>query len=186
MEASKEEVSKSSKANVPISINTAASVANNAASEFLRQRALLEKERLERNKGRLPTVASGSAASGSGRMGKGTQPGHKRTYSASQSDDDDEDDLDGRPSKRKAIIGSTSKSLAGPSSGSGKLEGEVFYEHELRQTANQHTEASDKRKGVKTFRLTEIIGEKKEVAFAILSSYSTDVAWLYSLFDPKV
>jgi hypothetical protein len=63
---------------------------------------------------------------------------------------------------------------------------ELFYNYELRQTANRLTESDDIRKGVKTFRISEIIGDKTAISFAILSSYSTDIAWLYSFFMPEV
>lgn len=161
-------------------------VASNPASEFLRQRALLEKERLARNKGQFNPIAgmTGLSAGSSGR-GEGSSTGQKRSYSASQSEED-EDDLGGRPLKRKTGTNSFNKTAVGSTSEIGKREGELFYDQELRQTANRITEAQDKRNGVKTFRITDIIGEKKEVAFAILSSYATDVAWLHSLFDPKV
>ncbi|KIM27072.1 hypothetical protein M408DRAFT_330219 [Serendipita vermifera MAFF 305830] len=159
--------------------STSEPVASNPASEFLRQRALLEKERLERNKGRFPSGVANTSTSG--HTNSSNRPGQKRTHSMSQSDEDDEEDEE-PPQKRKTstAVGSTT---AGNSSGNG--EGELFYEHELRQTANMHTEARDKKEGVKTFRLTEIIGNKREISFAILSSYSTDVSWLYSLFDPE-
>jgi tyrosyl-DNA phosphodiesterase 1 len=158
-------------------------VANIPASEFLRQRALLEKERLERNRGQFNSVSAvaGTSTGSSGRGAVGVNTGQKRSYSASQSED--EEDYGDRPPKRRVSIGKTAGHYTNDI---GKPNQELFYDHELRQTANQITEAQDRRNGVKTFRISDIIGEKKEVAFAILSSYSTDVAWLYSLFDPDV
>ncbi|CCA72701.1 hypothetical protein PIIN_06638 [Serendipita indica DSM 11827] len=134
----------------------------NPAISFLRQRAQLEKERLERSKGIVNVnVNQTSTAS------------KKRSYSASQSEDDDSSN--GPPPKRA----STTSNAAKPNE-----TAELFYQGELRQTANRITERDDIAKGVKTFRISEIIGDKNSVAFAILSSYSTDIAWLYGMFSP--
>ncbi|KAL5520516.1 hypothetical protein ACEPAG_9740 [Sanghuangporus baumii] len=70
---------------------------------------------------------------------------------------------------------------------SGKLEAkkyddEVFWDGELRQIANRLVDR-DKDTGP-TFRLSEIIGPKSEITLAILSSYSNNMDWLYTFFDP--
>ena len=166
----------------------AAAATSDPASEFLRQRALLEKQRLARNRGQFGPLSSAarSSASASGHRRSGSGGGQKRSHSASQSDEEDEGS-DGPPPKRKVASGSNSIQPPGPSDNdTSKREGELFYDHELRQTANWITEAQDRRNGTKTFRISDVIGDKKELTFAILSSYCTDVSWLYSFFDPKV
>ncbi|KAI6032432.1 hypothetical protein EDC04DRAFT_2605178 [Pisolithus marmoratus] len=38
--------------------------------------------------------------------------------------------------------------------------------------------------GKPTFRLTEVLGPKSQIMFAIISLYSTSVSWIYEFFDP--
>ncbi|KAH7906456.1 tyrosyl-DNA phosphodiesterase-domain-containing protein, partial [Hygrophoropsis aurantiaca] len=58
---------------------------------------------------------------------------------------------------------------------------QLFWEGELRPVANRHTDPRPDGKPV--FRLTEILGHKSDIAFAIISSYSTSVSWIYEFFD---
>ncbi|KAG8849219.1 hypothetical protein FRB91_010158 [Serendipita sp. 411] len=149
---------------------------SNPATDFLRQRAQLEKERLARGRGIVNVEIKES--------------GKKRSISASESGEDDND----RPMKRlshKSNAGrqgsdttSTSYSRK-PFSEVKRATEEVFFTHELRQTANRLTNESDIRNGVKTFRISEIIGDKEAITFAILSSYSTDISWVYSFFSSE-
>ncbi|KAF8182897.1 tyrosyl-DNA phosphodiesterase-domain-containing protein [Pholiota molesta] len=60
----------------------------------------------------------------------------------------------------------------------------TFWNGELRQTATQHAEP--RKDGQPTFRLTEVLGKKSDLAFAILSSYALDLPWIYQFFDPSV
>jgi hypothetical protein len=111
--------------------------ASNPASEFLRERKILEQERLARMN-----------------MGQG-QPARrhtaqKRSYSASMSEE--ESDADGRPLKRNrhaATPTTTATAVA-------EDLGEMFWSGELRQTANRFTERTD---GKPTFRVSEIISD---------------------------
>ncbi|KAH9941389.1 phospholipase D/nuclease [Amylocystis lapponica] len=53
----------------------------------------------------------------------------------------------------------------------------------LRQTANMHADpARDSRP---TFRLTDILAPRDEIAFAIISSYCINWPWMYSFFNPR-
>ncbi|KAF8626669.1 hypothetical protein AX15_004760 [Amanita polypyramis BW_CC] len=88
---------------------------------------------------------------------------------------DSEEETDKRPSK-------SSRQSSAPVQVS--EEEQLFPEGELRQTATQHAEPRND--GCPTFRLTQILGKRSELAFAILSSYSLDWAWIYQFFDPAV
>ncbi|KZV95003.1 phospholipase D/nuclease [Exidia glandulosa HHB12029] len=96
--------------------------------------------------------------------------GEDSTTSSAREGGDDDDDADKPPPQ---------KSSASTSSNSG-----LFWDGELRPTANMHVDA-DKATGP-VFRLTEIIGDKNDLAFAVVSSYSNDIAWLMSMFPDKV
>ncbi|KAF8883531.1 hypothetical protein BD779DRAFT_826010 [Infundibulicybe gibba] len=61
---------------------------------------------------------------------------------------------------------------------------QYFWNGELRSIANQHAEP--RLDGKPTFRLTTVLGNKSELAFAIMSSYSLDFAWIYEFFDRNV
>ncbi|PAV15621.1 phospholipase D nuclease [Pyrrhoderma noxium] len=56
---------------------------------------------------------------------------------------------------------------------------DLFWDGELRQTGNRFAENETR----PTLRLTNIIGSKKDITFAILSSFSNDINWLYGFFD---
>jgi len=146
------------------------------ASDFLRQRAELERERLARSKVIVTKPSTASSVSA----------GKKRSYSESQSDGSEEDQPEAKrnPSPSKAATG---KTTATSSSVNSTDEGvEIFYNHELRPTANRFSEKRDIEKKRKTFRISEITGKKENVSFAILSSYCTDPEWLSGLFAPGV
>ncbi|PVG00678.1 phospholipase D/nuclease [Serendipita vermifera] len=138
-------------------------------SDFLRQRAQLEKERLERSRG-IVNVRTTTTISGK-----------KRSITDSHSDEDEDSD-DPRPAKRQSRQQPSDMNIERQSQ---TVTEEYFYDHELRQTANRLTEKDDILRGVKTFRISEIIGDKTTISFAILSSYSTDISWLYSFFMPE-
>ncbi|KAI6021080.1 hypothetical protein EDC04DRAFT_2575753 [Pisolithus marmoratus] len=53
---------------------------------------------------------------------------------------------------------------------------------ELRPAANLHS--MPRQDGKPTFRFTEALGPKSQIMFAIISSYSTSVSWIYEFFDP--
>ncbi|KAI6046605.1 tyrosyl-DNA phosphodiesterase-domain-containing protein [Pisolithus marmoratus] len=59
---------------------------------------------------------------------------------------------------------------------------QLFWDGELRPTANLHSMPRQDDKPA--FRLTEVLGHKSQITFAIISSYSTSVSWIYEFFDP--
>ena len=75
----------------------------------------------------------------------------KRSYSTSLSED--ESDGDSRLLKRRPSRAPVASSAAIRTT---EEQGEVFWNGELRQTANRYTEGTDKKP---TFRISEIIGD---------------------------
>ncbi|KAF8064419.1 tyrosyl-DNA phosphodiesterase-domain-containing protein [Lyophyllum atratum] len=152
-------------------------------STFLSERAQMEKERRERQKRLRPETVVEESFGG---------------------DDEEDDDTELRepPAKRQHISSSSgvranvrgnhpipsSSQRSGASSRNGFASvpsGEdMFWNGELRQTATQFGEP--RKDGKPTFRLTEILGNKSEISFAIMSSYSLDFSWIYQFFDPSV
>ncbi|KAF9480645.1 phospholipase D/nuclease [Pholiota conissans] len=134
-------------------------------SAFLSERAQLEKQRVERLK-RL-------------------RPEQPRPSSPETNDSENEEP----PAKRHQISTSNSSFSRSNvpsvnSSDSVPTIEQVFWKAELRQTATQHAEP--RKDGQPTFRLTEVLGKKSDLAFAILSSYALDLPWIYQFFDHTV
>ncbi|KAJ3502585.1 hypothetical protein NLJ89_g8817 [Agrocybe chaxingu] len=144
-------------------------------SAFLSERAQLEKERRERQKRLRPQACT------------------------SVEDEDMEDAEEEPPAKRQQLSsskfsyvrpnGSVPSANGGGSDVSNTARSiptidQVFWGGELRQTATQHAEP--RKDGLPTFRLTEVLGKKSELEFAILSSYSLDWSWIYEFFDRSV
>jgi tyrosyl-DNA phosphodiesterase-1 len=84
--------------------------------------------------------------------------------------------------------------------------GEVFWDGELRQTANKHVEPRrNGEDGKPVFRLSQIIGDvrskfplpnpsrtlltpriqKTQIELAIISTYALQLSWIYTFFDPS-
>ncbi|KIY46453.1 phospholipase D/nuclease [Fistulina hepatica ATCC 64428] len=61
---------------------------------------------------------------------------------------------------------------------------DVFYNGSWRPTATRFS--TPRRDGKATFRFTDVLGKKDEIAFAILSTYNLDLSWLYPFFDPSI
>ena len=114
--------------------------ASHPASDFLRERRIMEQQRLARmNKAQAQTQLKAQ----------------KRSYSASLSED--ESDEDPRPLKRKpSKLPVPSSSSTTTAANGTQDDGEVFWNGELRQTANRYTERTDTKP---TFRISEIIGD---------------------------
>ncbi|KAF6750434.1 tyrosyl-DNA phosphodiesterase-domain-containing protein [Ephemerocybe angulata] len=174
MEESKAEAAKSSTnaSDTPPTQPPAASSSNGGAASFLAQRAQLERERLERQRrqqGKINTATKPSASE------------------AEDTDAEESEDEDERPAKRRHLASSsfTGKLTQEASSSKASLpEDQIFWNGELRQTATQYAEPRGD--GLPTFRLTQVLGQKSELAFAIVSSYALDVPWLYEFFNPSV
>ena len=158
-------------------------------SSFLSERAQLEKERRERQKRLRPQASSSSI---------------------SISDDDLEEPSAKRHQVSRSNTSFKQSNISHDSSSKTTHElstiEQVFWNGELRQTATQYAEP--RKDGQATFRLTDVLGKvklfyiylilyrpsqlqldyskKKELEFAILSSYSLDWAWIYEFFDRSV
>ncbi|KAF9650179.1 phospholipase D/nuclease [Thelephora ganbajun] len=162
-------------------------LANTSAkpNSFLSERAQLEKERLARQK-RLRGDSDDRNSS------RGQTP----STSTADSEDCESDGNDlGKPAaKRRHVIPRQGRTLqqsanvinrsSKPSTSSNTSTNQppMFWRGEIRQTANAHV---DPKKDTKpTFRLSEIIGEQNDIAFAIISSYSTDYEFAYKMFSP--
>ncbi|KII83975.1 hypothetical protein PLICRDRAFT_180003 [Plicaturopsis crispa FD-325 SS-3] len=145
-----------------------------SGSSFLSERAQLEKERVERQK-RMRRAAG----------------------VVSEDEDDNSDDEEQEPpAKRQKPHPSSSSagidrrqtsSSTRATNGKGKAketnteDTQVFWDNaEVRQTAC--ASSMPRRDGRPTFRLSEVLGPKSELQFVILSSYSTDLAWIYQGF----
>lgn len=114
--------------------------ASHPASDFLKERRILEQQRIARmNKAQSQTQ----------------QKTQKRSHSASLSED--ESDGEPRPLKRKPSrkLVASSSSTVKTANGTEDV-GEMFWNGELRQTANRYTERTDEKP---TFRISEIIGD---------------------------
>ncbi|KAI5897696.1 phospholipase D/nuclease [Schizophyllum commune H4-8] len=132
---------------------TAAPVAG--PSSWLSERAKLEKERIERQKKR------------------------RRDQGQASEDEDASNDVDVEEpiAKRQRP---TPPAQAVPTVSTTSSE-EYFWEGAYRPIATKH--CVPRKDGKPTFRLSEIIGNKSEIEFAILSSYALDAEWTYSFFE---
>ncbi|KAG6877299.1 hypothetical protein C0992_010317 [Termitomyces sp. T32_za158] len=146
-------------------------------SEFLLERAQMERERLARQKRLRPSTSTAT----------------------NNEDDEKDEELRGPPTKRQQISRSCGVRVGNDCTSSSSQRGveapqqvsanvstidQLFWNGELRQTATQHGEPRKDEKP--TFRLTEVLGKKSELAFAILSSYALDLSWIYGFFDLSV
>ncbi|KAF8637115.1 hypothetical protein AX17_003019 [Amanita inopinata Kibby_2008] len=173
IQASKAEASGSQKTSASVPDEPAPAHDTSVISSFLSERAQLERERRERQK-RLRSQAGLSDSEDEfeeqrAKRQRSSFPVRMHTNNCPNP----------RPSASISNSASSTPSPATTNSGE-----ELFWEGELRQTATRHAEP--RKDGRPTFRLTGILGKKSELAFAILSSYSLDWAWIYQFFDPAV
>ncbi|KAF9449699.1 phospholipase D/nuclease [Macrolepiota fuliginosa MF-IS2] len=155
---------------VPVASGPGIGVPGPGPSTFLSERAKLEKERLERQK----------------RLRKEVDLDDETNGTDAESDDDSDISMDGPPAKRQHIsTSSQDKSIPLISTGASvPSQTEFFWAGELRQTATRFSES--RKDGKPTFRLTQVLGNKSELNFAILSSYALDLPWIYEFFDRSV
>ncbi|KAI0262793.1 tyrosyl-DNA phosphodiesterase-domain-containing protein [Gloeopeniophorella convolvens] len=126
------------------------------ASSFLSERAQLEQARLARLK-RLRDDSE---------QQKSEEPLRKRQTPSTASS---------RASSR------TTASEKGK--GKAREEADIFWDGELRQTANKHVEPRrNGEDGTPIFRLSEIIGDTSQIELAIISSYALELSWIYTFF----
>ncbi|KIJ43722.1 hypothetical protein M422DRAFT_30766 [Sphaerobolus stellatus SS14] len=150
-----------------------------ATSSFLSERAQLEAARIERLKARQ------------GGTGPSNPPAKRQRERERDPDDpfvSSDSDVARPPAKKVKpanahASGSSSRLNTANTNGTGD-EGPLFWDGELRQTANKYV---DKEKdGRAVFRLSEILGKESDLKFVIMSSYVTDLAWIYSMLPAEV
>ncbi|KAG1777981.1 tyrosyl-DNA phosphodiesterase-domain-containing protein [Suillus placidus] len=151
------------------------SVRSTPTASFLSERAQMERERLERLK-----RVRGKDADDGGRI----SPPAKRQRIPS---------FEILANGRANIASASSSSLPSGSSASSRTAStainpiptseQLFWNGELRPTANKHSQP--RQDGKSTFRLTEVLGLKSDISFAIIASYSTSVSWIYEFFAPS-
>ncbi|KAI0056848.1 phospholipase D/nuclease, partial [Artomyces pyxidatus] len=129
-----------------------------ATSEFVSERAKMEQERLARAK----------------RM---------------RGDDDQVLSIAEPPRKRRTPSDNPSTSQAGVASSSKSTahgDANIYWDGELRQTANRYVEFGENgENGKPVWRLSEIIGDRSQVELAIISSYALQQSWIHGFFAPS-
>ena len=133
---------------------------SSAASPFLSERAELERARLERQK-RLRSVdddGDDDSRGGAGSSGYAGAPSRKRQHTTTSSQSSSREE-----SLRSSSAASTSTAAATSTSsarGKAKAEEGLFWDGEIRQTANKHVErGKNGEDGNPVWRLSEIIGD---------------------------
>ncbi|KDQ27470.1 hypothetical protein PLEOSDRAFT_51208 [Pleurotus ostreatus PC15] len=152
-----------------------------ALPAFLSERAQMEKERRERQMKRRREA------------GLDVEDELKKRQERTESDDSDGGMEP--PTKRQHLSSSSSfrnhanaRSTNSSTTNSSStrepaLIDQMFWDGEFRPTMNQYALKTDTRK---KFTLTEAIGHKGDLSFAIIASYMASVAWIYEFFDPSV
>ncbi|KAJ3828366.1 tyrosyl-DNA phosphodiesterase-domain-containing protein [Lentinula raphanica] len=153
-------------------VQTEPAATSSMTSKFMSERAQLEKERRERQK-RHRKAQGLSDFSDDERKG---------------CNDDDDEDV-GEPNAKRQRLSTAPASYTGPNnagtaSSSSRKESPLFWDGEWRPTATSGVEP--RKDGRPTFRLSEVLGDKDDIAFAILSTFALELSWIYGLFNPSV
>ncbi|KAI6134297.1 tyrosyl-DNA phosphodiesterase-domain-containing protein [Pisolithus croceorrhizus] len=148
-------------------------------NSFLTERAQLERERLDRLKRQRGEENQDEMSSSSTkRQNLSTLRSHtdERTPTPSTSS--------ASSSKASSSVNNQkATAVAKPAVSTNPVVDQLFWDGELRPTANLHS--MPRQDGKPTFRLTEVLGPKSQITFAIISSYSTVVSWIYEFFEPR-
>ncbi|ETW80095.1 hypothetical protein HETIRDRAFT_459808 [Heterobasidion irregulare TC 32-1] len=155
---------------------------SSTASLFLSERAELERARLERQKRLRPVDDDGDddSGGGAGSSGYARAPSRKRPHKTTSFQSSSREE-----SLHSSSVASTSTAPA-TSTARGKATSDeaLFWDGEIRQTANKHVErGKNGEDGKPVWRLSEIIGDKSEIAQAIISTYAYDIEWISNFFD---
>ncbi|KAH7882123.1 tyrosyl-DNA phosphodiesterase-domain-containing protein [Phlebopus sp. FC_14] len=146
-----------------------------ASASFLSERAQMEKERIARLK-RL----RGDPGNDDGASDNSLQPSVKRLCTSPPHERADRGIIQHTPPpSTKSYTNHVERS----SNAKVAVIDQLFWEGELRPTANRHS--IPRADGKETFRLTEVLGPRSDISFAIMSSYSTSLSWIYEFFDPR-
>ncbi|KAH9851198.1 phospholipase D/nuclease [Lenzites betulinus] len=171
----------------------AAPTASSSATSFLSERAQLERERRERQKRLRPDIYSGGgqdADHSDEEVQEVQQPNAKRQRISSSSVGARR--ANAPPSTLSSAATSStvaSSQAAGPSAQrrppqtAASVTPNLFFDGELRQTANKHVDPQKDRRPV--FRLSEILAPKEDIAFAVVSAFCWTYPWIYSMFSPN-
>ncbi|KAG7090465.1 hypothetical protein E1B28_009580 [Marasmius oreades] len=165
----------------PISVTQDQVTHSSATKSFLSERVQLEKDRLKRI-----------------RKAKGLpeESDEEQPSKGVEEDEDDEIQIVEPPRKRQRVSSPprtqadhSSYSSSGPSILKGKEPSgddgrERFWNGELRPTATAGVEP--RKDGKRTFRLTDILGEKTTISFAIISTFALELPWIYQFFERNV
>ncbi|OBZ74283.1 putative tyrosyl-DNA phosphodiesterase [Grifola frondosa] len=155
IEASKEDVSSPVTSIATSGQQTPAEAAT--IPSFISERAQMERERIARLKRLRPDFDVGADS-------RDDEPGAKSALSSTTD-----------CNETHAQAGSKVAASGTPEA--------LFWNGELRQTANMHVDPlKDTRP---TFRLTEILSPKDDIEFAIISAYCINFPWIYSFFNPS-
>ncbi|THG97927.1 hypothetical protein EW026_g4163 [Hermanssonia centrifuga] len=149
---------------------------------FLFDRAQLERERLARQKRLRPDIVHNRGNEDEEDEEVEEQPNAKRQRFSPSLTSAQRANM---PSSSTRSVASTSVNtnlIAQSGSAAGRSES-LFWEGELRQTANKHVDLDKDVRPV--FRLTEILAPRDEIMFAIVSAYVINFPWLYALFNPR-
>ncbi|KAJ8494567.1 hypothetical protein ONZ45_g13197 [Pleurotus djamor] len=143
----------------------------NPQSNFLSERVQMERERRERQMKRQRETG----------LDVPSQPPTTLDSDSGEDDDGGEEP----PRKRQHLSSSSARAHTNSSASSSNqkpLIDQIFWDGELRPTANRFAVNDSRPK----FTLNESLGRKDELAFAIISSYVASVSWIYTFFDPSV
>ncbi|KIJ61757.1 hypothetical protein HYDPIDRAFT_183128 [Hydnomerulius pinastri MD-312] len=148
---------------------------------FISERAQLEKERLAR----LKRLRGENDDDRDGLSEKSQQPPVKRPHLSAL-----QERTDKRTNQSTSTITSSSSSSSLVERPTTKIINakipvvdQLFWDGELRPTANRHIEP--RADGKATFRLTEVLGPRSDISFAIISAYCMSVSWIYEFFHPR-
>ncbi|KAH7927597.1 phospholipase D/nuclease [Leucogyrophana mollusca] len=169
--AIEESKAQSSRASIHPAQSPPESASGIPSAPYLSERAKLEQERLERLKRMRGDV---DLEGGSARPAK-------RQYTSSS-----QVQTNGRANNTASASSSIATNAHSEAKGTTSIGNilpidQLFWDGELRPVANIHT--NPRQDGKPVFRLTEILGQKADISFAIISSYSTSISWIYGFFD---
>ncbi|EJF61409.1 phospholipase D/nuclease [Dichomitus squalens LYAD-421 SS1] len=157
-----------------------------AGPSFLSERAQMEKERLERLKRRRPDLhqQANTVVIDDDSDNEEQNRGAKRQHiSSSSSSGTRRANTYASTSSSTAATASSSRSASRPAAAATRQGQEIFWDGELRQTANKYViPAQDNRP---LFRLSEILTLKEDIEFAIISAYCWDYKFVYQLMDRR-
>ncbi|OJT09751.1 Tyrosyl-DNA phosphodiesterase 1 [Trametes pubescens] len=160
---------------------------SSSTAPVLSDRAKMEQERIARLKRLHPDIDPGvnRAADGSDdEVDGGQQPRDAKRQRISSSR------VGARRANVSAPVSSSTPAPAstyrgagqGAASSSGAASRNLYFDGELRQTANKHVDPQRDRRPV--FRLTDILAPKEDIEFAIVSAFCWSYQWMYGMFSP--